>query len=54
MKLENKVSIITGGAKGMGRDISLTLAREGADLVLAARGARPAILGRLVGEGSDA
>jgi 3-oxoacyl-[acyl-carrier protein] reductase len=37
MKLENKVSIVTGGAKGMGRDISLTLAREGADLVLASR-----------------
>ena len=28
--------------------------REVADLVLAARGARAAILGRLVGEGSDA
>ena len=37
MKLENKVAIVTGGAKGMGREISLTLAREGADLVLAAR-----------------
>jgi NAD(P)-dependent dehydrogenase (short-subunit alcohol dehydrogenase family) len=37
MKLENRVSIVTGGAKGMGRDISLTLAREGADLVLASR-----------------
>jgi NAD(P)-dependent dehydrogenase (short-subunit alcohol dehydrogenase family) len=38
MKLKNKVAIITGGAKGMGREISLTLASEGADLVLAARG----------------
>ena len=32
--------IVTDGAKGMGRDISLTLAREGADLVLASRDAR--------------
>jgi 3-oxoacyl-[acyl-carrier protein] reductase len=37
MKLENKTAIITGGAKGMGREISLTLAREGANVVLAAR-----------------
>ena len=27
MKLENKVAIVTGGAKGMGREISLALAR---------------------------
>lgn len=36
-KLKDKVSIITGGAKGMGRDISLTLAREGADLMVTSR-----------------
>ncbi|MFQ5984333.1 MAG: SDR family NAD(P)-dependent oxidoreductase, partial [Alphaproteobacteria bacterium] len=41
MKLENKVAIVTGAAKGMGAAISLTLAREGADLVLAAREAAP-------------
>ena len=37
MKLQGKKAIVTGAAKGMGADISLTLAREGADLVLAAR-----------------
>ncbi len=37
MKLENKKAIITGAAKGMGAAITTTLAREGADLVLAAR-----------------
>lgn len=41
MKLENKVTIVTGAAKGMGRTISLTLAREGADLVLTARETGP-------------
>ena len=37
MKLQGKKAIVTGAAKGMGADISLTVAREGADLVLAAR-----------------
>ena len=37
MKLEGRKAIVTGGAKGMGAAISLTLAREGADLLLAAR-----------------
>lgn len=37
MKLENKNAIVTGAAKGMGAAITLTLAREGADVVLAAR-----------------
>ncbi|HCX86471.1 MAG TPA: short-chain dehydrogenase [Gammaproteobacteria bacterium] len=37
MKLENKKAIVTGAAKGMGTAITTTLAREGADLVLAAR-----------------
>ena len=37
MRVESKNAIITGAAKGMGTAITLTLAREGADLVLAAR-----------------
>jgi NAD(P)-dependent dehydrogenase (short-subunit alcohol dehydrogenase family) len=34
MYLENRVAIVTGGAKGMGRGIALTLAEEGAGVVL--------------------
>jgi 3-oxoacyl-[acyl-carrier protein] reductase len=37
MRLADKTGIVTGPAKGMGRAISETLAREGADLVLAGR-----------------
>ncbi len=37
MRLENKTAIVTGAAKGMGAAITTTLAREGADIVLAAR-----------------
>lgn len=39
MLLKNRVAIVSGVGPGMGRDISLTLAREGADIVLAARNA---------------
>ena len=41
MKLENKNAIVTGAAKGMGAAITLTLAREGADLLLTARDTGP-------------
>ena len=37
MRLANKKAIVTGAAKGMGEAITLTLAREGADVLLTAR-----------------
>ena len=41
MKLAGRVALVTGAAKGMGAEICLTLAREGADLALAARDVPP-------------
>lgn len=34
-KLTGKVAVITGGARGIGKQMALTLAREGADIVIA-------------------
>jgi NAD(P)-dependent dehydrogenase (short-subunit alcohol dehydrogenase family) len=47
-RLEGRIAIVTGAAKGMGREICLTLAREGAHLALAARDVAP--LDALAGE----
>ena len=33
-KLDNKVAVITGGARGIGKQIALTFAIEGADIVI--------------------
>ena len=34
MQLANQVAIVTGGARGIGREIALTLAKEGAEIAL--------------------
>lgn len=34
MRLENKVALVTGSAKGIGKAIALALAKEGCNLVI--------------------
>jgi NAD(P)-dependent dehydrogenase (short-subunit alcohol dehydrogenase family) len=41
MRLEGKVAIVTGARKGIGESVALSLAQEGADLVLVSRSIKP-------------
>jgi NAD(P)-dependent dehydrogenase (short-subunit alcohol dehydrogenase family) len=35
MNLENRVAVVTGGSRGLGREIVLALSSQGADVVIA-------------------
>lgn len=37
LQLTNRIALVTGGSRGMGKIIALTLAREGADVVICGR-----------------
>ena len=37
LKIKNKVALVTGGATGIGKSVSLDLAKEGAIVVITSR-----------------
>jgi NAD(P)-dependent dehydrogenase (short-subunit alcohol dehydrogenase family) len=50
VKLKGKVAIVTGASRGLGRAIAIGFSKEGANVVVAARTARPVnrILGNML------
>ena len=41
MRLAGKTAMITGASRNIGKEVALTFAREGADLVLNTRSSQP-------------
>lgn len=34
MELKNKIALVTGGSRGLGKDMALSLAKKGIDVIL--------------------
>ena len=49
MSFQNKTILITGGTRGIGKAIGLRLAKEGANIVIAAKRSRSAAKSRGIG-----